>query len=120
MRRHRVVQFLLAAFVALPSVHGMAQSPEFARGKALYEARCRDCHEQSVHERNPRSAKSVAEIRAFVVRWDRALGELWHDDEVDAVTRFLNERYYGFTCPTSLCSSERAAVRTSAMQNGTR
>jgi len=117
MRRHRLVQFLLAACVAMPSAYGFAQSPEIARGKALYEARCKDCHEQSVHKRNPRSAKSVAEIREFVVRWDRVLGPLWHDDELDAVTRFLNERYYGFTCPTKLCSSERAAIRTSLVQD---
>jgi hypothetical protein len=119
MRRQFVVQFLLAASVAAVPSHAFAQSPETARGKALYEARCNDCHDRSVHTRNPRSAKSIAEIRAFVVRWDRELGGLWQADELDAVTRYLNERYYGFPCPTSLCSLERAGLRTSLVHHRT-
>jgi hypothetical protein len=117
MRRQRIAQILLAATVAAASAHGFAQSPEIARGKALYEARCNDCHDRSVHKRDPRSARSVAEIRAFVVRWDRELGGLWQADELDAVTRYLNERYYGFPCPTSLCSLERAGDRTSMVHH---
>ena len=111
MRRCRVVQLLFVAFVVTAPVHSLAQSPESARGQALYETRCRDCHGQSVHERNPRAARTVAEIREFVVRWDRELGALWRDDELDAVTRYLNERYYHFPCPTSLCSLERVQAR---------
>lgn len=119
MRRCRVAQWLLAAFVAGSSVHGYAQDQEIVRGKALYDARCDQCHEKSVHERDPRSAKSFAEVRAYVVKWDKELGALWRADELDAVTRYLNDRYYHYPCPTTLCSLERAHVRTSMVRGGT-
>lgn len=86
----------------------LAQSPELERGRALYEARCNDCHDRSVHRREPRAAKTFAEIRSFVLRWDRELGALWRADELDAVTRYLNQRFYGYPCPASVCGSERA------------
>ena len=86
-----------------------AQSPELARGRALYEVRCDQCHDRSVHQRASRKAKSFAQVRASVVRWDRQQGgALWRDDEVDLVTRYLNDRYYKFPCPASLCGSDRA------------
>lgn len=86
----------------------VAQSPELERGRALYEARCNDCHDRSVHRRDPRAAKTFAEIRSFVVRWDRELGALWRAEELDAVTRYLNQRFYGYPCPASVCGAERA------------
>ena len=113
MLRDRFVRLLFAASAVGVPLLGFAQGPDVSRGKALYETRCRDCHGQSVHERNPRTARTVAEIREFVVRWDRELGALWRADELDAVTRYLNERYYHFRCPTSLCGSERAQARNS-------
>ena len=86
-----------------------AQSPELARGRALDEVRCDQCHDRSVHQRSSRKAKSFAQVRASVVRWDRQQGgALWRDDEVDLVTRYLNDRYYKFPCPASVCGSDRA------------
>jgi hypothetical protein len=60
-----------------------------------------------VHARTVRSAKSFAQVRAWVVNWDRQTGALWRDDEIDAVTRYLNERYYRFPCPAQVCGTDR-------------
>lgn len=89
-----------------------AQSPEVQRGQALYEARCQGCHEKSVHQRESRLARDFAQVRAAVVRWDREVGGLWRPDEIDAVTAYLNEQYYRYPCPNTVCSAARAPMRT--------
>lgn len=81
------------------------------RGRALYEARCGGCHDRSVHQRSARSATDFAAVRAAVVRWDRETGALWRGDEIDAVARYLNERYYRFPCQGPACPAPRADNR---------
>lgn len=102
---------LLLAVLAAP-LAASAQSPEVERGRALYEARCQGCHETSVHRRESRAARDFAQLRAAVVRWDREIGALWRPEEIDAVTAFLNERYYRYPCPSTVCSAARAVQRT--------
>ena len=86
----------------------VAQAADPARGRVLYEARCGACHDRSVHNRAARSAKTFAEVRANVARWDRELGALWRADEIDAVARYLNDTYYRYPCPQAVCGAERA------------
>ena len=99
---------VVQAALSLAAPGAVAQSQETARGRVLYEMRCGLCHDRSVHQRNPRAARSFAEIRSFVVRWDRELGAVWRDEEIDAVSRYLNDRYYHYPCPPGVCKSERA------------
>ncbi len=99
---------LLVAAATMPPA--AAQGGAVQRGKALYEARCKECHEQSVHNRTIRSARSAAEVRGFVVRWDQTLGSLWRGDEIDAVTRYLNEAFYRYPCSPEACGSDTAAL----------
>jgi hypothetical protein len=106
---------LCALLVGAP-VAALAQGPELERGRALYEARCDGCHEKSVHQRDSRLAKDFAQVRAAVARWDRETGSIWRPDEVDAVARYLNDRYYRFPCPSSLCRSDRAQMRTAMVR----
>ena len=105
--RHRALAtaLLCAGITAAPAPAG---AQDTARGRALYEARCDRCHETSVHQRSRRAAGSFAEIRGYVVRWDRELGPIWTREDIDAVTRWLNERYYRYPCPTEVCKAERA------------
>lgn len=107
--------YLLAAWLAAlassapvaAGAAGAAGAADAAQGRALYETRCGGCHDRSVHARTARSAKSFAQVRAWVVNWDRQTGALWRDDEIDAVTRYLNERYYRFPCPPQVCGTDR-------------
>lgn len=96
----------LSAWMAV--VAAQAQDPDAARGQALYEARCGGCHDRSVHERASRTARSYAGIRAQVERWDRNLGALWRADEIDAVTRHLNARFYRLPCDGPGCAPRSA------------
>ncbi len=103
-----------AASAAVAAGQERAQAPqvgpEYARGKALYEARCDACHDRSVHRREARSAKDFGDIRSSVVRWDRELGAIWRGEEIDAVARYLNERFYRYPCPAAVCAAQRAGT----------
>jgi mono/diheme cytochrome c family protein len=80
------------------------------RGKILYETRCSACHARSVHNRDARKAKSFDALHAQVLRWSAEAGGSWGADEIDDVTLYLNQRYYRFPCPQSVCRANQASV----------
>lgn len=90
---------LLAGATALLACGGGARAQDDdGRGRALYEVRCTGCHEHSVHQRGTRTAGTFDEVRGHVARWAQTVRAQWRDDEIDAVTRYLNERYYRHPC----------------------
>jgi mono/diheme cytochrome c family protein len=78
-----------------------AADPE--RGRALYELRCGECHNASVHARTQRAARDYAEVRAWVMRWNQELRGAWREEEIDDVTAYLNQRYYSYPCTGVSC-----------------
>lgn len=80
------------------------------RGGRLYETRCQACRATSVHNRGARKAKSFDRIRAQVERWSIEVGGNWTADEIDDVAVYLNQRYYRFPCPPSMCKANQAAL----------
>jgi len=113
LRRSRLVALACrttlgaAMLLALAPLALAATTPDTALGRALYESRCTACHDRSVHARQPRSAQTFEQIRAYVYRWDRELGGLWKRNEIDAVAAWLNERYYHLPCPQDSCGVAR-------------
>ena len=87
-----------------------ANAQDAARGKELYETRCVGCHSKSVHNRASRKAGSFDAVRAEVSRWNKELGGGWRAEEIDDVTVFLNERYYKFPCPQTVCSKAQGSA----------
>jgi mono/diheme cytochrome c family protein len=80
------------------------------RGKLLYETRCIACHASSVHNREARKATSFDGLRAQVLRWSAESGGGWAADEIDDVTRYLNQHYYGLPCPQTVCKADQASL----------
>lgn len=70
--------------------------PASPRGQLLYENHCMSCHESSVHVRARTHAKSLPELRAWVLRWKEYLQLRWGREEVDDVVNHLNSQYYKF------------------------
>lgn len=88
-----------------------AQGPADAeRGKVLYETRCSACHASSVHQRNARKAKSFDSLRVEVLRWSVEAGGSWSAGEIYDLTLYLNQRYYRFPCPPTLCSAGKVSL----------
>ena len=97
----------LACVICAPSP---ARGADAGRGRLLYEARCTLCHSRSVHLRETRKATSFEGVRAQVARWNTELGGAWSADEINDVTVYLNNHYYSYRCPESVCRSEQAAT----------
>lgn len=91
---------VLSAVFAAPAAFAQ---PALERGRALYETRCIACHDRSVHQRESRKAADFAAVRREVERWSATIGGEWRAEELDAVTVFLNERFYRYRCPPTVC-----------------
>lgn len=92
-----VAAFVLAG-AAAPAAAGDAQ-----RGRMLYETHCLQCHSEGISTREQKIAGSYPEVKAQVVRWYRNIRLNWTPDEVEDVSRYLNERFYRYPCPGGDC-----------------
>jgi mono/diheme cytochrome c family protein len=104
--RRRSLAAAVAAFAMACAAPAVLAQPSVERGRALYETRCIACHETSVHQRASRKATDFAALRREVERWSTTLGGEWRAEELDAVTVFLNDRYYRYTCPPAVCRGQ--------------
>ena len=100
-----------AIAIAALLVAGAASAADPARGRALYDARCGGCHNDSVHNDNSRKARNFEEAHARIASFSAQLKTGWSGAQVDDVAVYLNERYYGFPCPTKLCPKPAPAKR---------
>ena len=98
---------LTAISLCLSSAIVLAQGTPAARGQELYEASCTGCHGKSVHDRQPRSARDVGDIRSFVARWSTELGTHWNPQQIDDVVLYLNQRFYHYPCPQPGCGRDQ-------------
>lgn len=91
--RQKITNGLMAALLGLPlSAPGF--TADFDRGRALYEHHCQSCHEDWAHTRNNRKVTSIDGLRARVASWSVHSGLDWGVEEINAVTGFLNRRFY--------------------------
>ena len=107
----RIIKFVLALACVI-GAPAPAHGADAVRGRALYEARCGLCHSTGVHARKARKATSFEGLRTLVLRWSMELGGSWPADEIDDVTVYLNNRYYRFPCPESICRTGQAKGET--------
>jgi len=70
------------------------------RGELLYSTHCIACHTTQVHWRDRRLATDWVSLQAQVARWQTAGSLNWSDEDIAAVTQYLNERFYGFKAPS--------------------
>lgn len=67
------------------------------RGKELYDLHCIQCHRDSLHKRPNPAARNYQEVREWVNLWARHVGAQWGKEDMEAVIRYLNDRYYFYT-----------------------
>ena len=80
---------LLVLFLSAPGF-----AADFDRGRALYENHCQTCHEDWAHARGNRKVATLDGLRARVASWSVHSGLNWGAEEISAVTRYLNRRFY--------------------------
>ena len=100
MHKFPLVATLLALGFAVPSANAQSISE---RGQALYELRCGDCHSISLHKRSRPTARNYEDVRTWVRHWSGVERMNWEKQDIDAVTQYLNERFYKYPCPGDTC-----------------
>lgn len=94
----KVIALWLVAMPGLwmASAVGFAQTPDPARGQALYENHCRVCHTSQVHTRAKRIPVTRVEVRDLVDKWQAQQQLTWSTQDVEDVVEFLNRTQYQF------------------------
>lgn len=95
----RLALWLLGACIG-GSISVAAQpAPVSLRGELLYSTQCVGCHTAQVHWRDKRLATDWTSLRTQVFRWQANTGLAWSDDDIAAVTHYLNDLHYRFPAP---------------------
>ena len=84
---------MMAMTLALLAGQSLA---DVERGKELHDANCVKCHDSSVYTREDRFVTSRDSLKTQVQRCNVNLGTQWFDEDVNAVTDYLNTTYYKF------------------------
>jgi hypothetical protein len=91
--RHLMSALLLSA--ALPAAAQPPAEPH-TQARALHTKYCVQCHQSEVYTRANRRMKDLNALRNQVQRCDQNIGLRWFDDDINAVTQYLNDQYYHF------------------------
>jgi hypothetical protein len=67
-----------------------------ARGRALYENHCQNCHTPKIHSRTNKLPMTKHEVRLIVDDWRRQVNLPWTPEEVEDVVEYLNVTRYKF------------------------
>ena len=100
--RHRSYTMRAVAGIALLSsvlsAHAAmsAYSPNVDRGRALYEARCEQCHTPNIHSRPNKRALTRDELRGTVDQMRRVSSLGWTPEEIEDVVEYLDRTRYRF------------------------
>jgi mono/diheme cytochrome c family protein len=92
-----LVAAALALFGAVSPAHpaaGSLETDKVERGRALYEANCRQCHTESIHRRANRMPLTRDELMGIVDHFRRTANLGWTPEEIDDVVEYLNRTQY--------------------------
>ena len=107
----------LRTFVGVALVSAcVAASAEFRgtadpRGALLYSTYCVGCHTTQVHWREKKLATDWTSLKAQVRRWQSNAGLGLSEDDIAAITQYLNDLYYHFVSADTKQSGEADAPR---------
>lgn len=92
MNRFSKTAALVLLLVATPAL----QAGDDNIGKSLVAGHCTSCHGDAVYTRENRRVNSLEALQKQVRRCELSLGLKWFDDDINAVTGYLNKAYYHF------------------------
>lgn len=102
---------LPAAAIALAfALAAGAAAAQPDRGALLYENHCGACHSEKMHWRDRREATDPASLRRLVRQWQAQAQLAWSDEDIDAVTAYLDRRFYRFAKATTQRSGANVLV----------
>ena len=87
-----------AVLTLILALSGMGAAVAQTPARTMHDTYCIVCHDIKVYTRENRTVTDYASLRAEVNRWQSNISLRWSEEDIDAVTRLLAERYYGFGC----------------------
>jgi cytochrome c553 len=75
---------------------GPLYAADTSHGKSLQEKNCMGCHDDAMYTRENRKVTSLGGLQKQIMRCEQSLGLQWFDDDVSAVTEYLNTSYYHY------------------------
>lgn len=99
MRTSHMLSWLLIASASLPVA---AQPADASRGQLLYSTHCIECHTVQMHWREQKKARDWPTLMAQVRRWQAEARLQWSEQDVNDVTRHLNDTIYRFHPPAAV------------------
>ncbi|MEN8180704.1 MAG: cytochrome c [Pseudomonadota bacterium] len=85
---------ILFAFTVLLTT--TVQATEIHPGQPLYEKHCTQCHGSEVMTRSDRRVNDLQQLDAQVRQCDSNLGLQLFDEDIEAVSQYLNRNFYHF------------------------
>jgi hypothetical protein len=102
MRHTTLPTLALLATLASAPLHAQVHQVPASRGALLYETHCGACHSEQMHWRAKRLAQDWKSLRALVDQWQGNARLAWTAEDIDAVTRHLNDTIYRHPAPQVL------------------
>lgn len=78
------------------ALHAEDNTSLYDAGNKAHKNHCYKCHTDQVYTRDNRFVKSMSALSQQVKRCKDSNDILWFDTDTEAVTHFLNEKYYKF------------------------
>jgi cytochrome c5 len=105
----RPLTFIPTLLLALlhGTVQAQVQSVPATRGALLYQNHCSACHSEQMHWRDKRSAHDWNSLRGQVQHWQGQARLGWSAQDIDAVTRYLNDTIYRYPAPAEVAGISR-------------
>lgn len=94
--RLAMVGLLFLAGAGAAWAQALAEKP---RGELLYNTHCIACHTTQVHWRDQRLVTDWASLQKQVWRWQSNINLNWDENDVLAVSAYLNTLFYRFDPP---------------------
>lgn len=96
LRAIRTATLWLFVIAAALSYAPSASGADAARGRALYENHCQQCHTPKIHSRAKQLPLTRNELRLIVDDWRRQVNLPWTPNETEDVVEYLNVTRYKF------------------------
>ena len=93
-----IVVVLLAALGNVADVDAQTMRNP-TRGELLYSTHCVACHNTKIHWRDNNISTDWISLQAEVRRWQKLSALNWDDDDIEVVSRYLNDIHYHYYIP---------------------
>jgi hypothetical protein len=103
---------------ACMAASGESRGTVDSRGVLPYSTYCVSCHTTQVHWREKKLATDWTSLKIQVRRWQRNAGLELSENDVAAISRYLNDLYYHFAATDTKQSGEADAAHPAGARRG--